>query len=346
MPAPSQPNLVPAAARRQVAEADRLIAELNAPPVAPSAAPQPAPQPQVVPQPQPAPPPNPQLQQPPAPPPTFEELYNAERQRYSALQGKYNTETRLLREQNEQNATLVSQLLERAPTPAAPASPAPPTLTPEERMRALGATAKDIEEYGELLPLVARMAENMLKPTLAKLDAELRTIQQSQGTLSQEAIHARKDMFFTTLDRDVTNWRLINEAPHFLDWLNLIEVFSGVSRRKSLTDAYNRLDAARVAAIFQAYVREYPDQSRAPGAPPVDPATLLAPEIRGDAVRAPGGSGGKRIWSESEISDFYTRVRKKLVSKADYDSMQAEIALATSEGRIKPNRIDHHANSR
>lgn len=352
--APSQPGLLPPAVRAQVAEANRLIQDLNAPPQ-PGAAPvSPAAQPQAYQAPTnppvqqspraAAPPPSPQALQHAAEPPVdmAEQLRRSEA-RYQSLQGKYNAETGVLRAQLEQNTALVTQLLERENRPAPAAAPVAPQ-TPEERMRALGATDKDIEEYGDLLPLVAKLAENMVRPTLTKLEGELNKIAQGQGQIVQQTRASRVSSLEAQLDAALPTWRAINESAEFLDWLGITDIFSGVTRRVALTDAYNKLDAARVQAIFVAYAREYPDHARAPGAAQVDPVTLVAPDIRGGHGAAPEGAGGKRTWSESEITDFYAKVRKKLVSPEEYKRMMVEIAQASAEGRIVPTRRFAHAN--
>lgn len=352
--APSQPGLLPAAVRAQVEEANRLVAELNAPPAQPNAAPVPQLNQGQPPQWQPASP----TQQPPraAAPPSPQLLQQHQEQpvdlaeqlrrseaRYNSLQGKYNSETAQLRGQVEQNTALVAQLLERTAPPIAPA-PAPVQLTPEERVRQLGATDKQIEEYGELLPLMVQLAENMARPTIAKLESEIARLQQGTAQAVSQSRQGRLDSMYSQLDAALPTWRLINDAHEFLDWLGITDTFSGVTRRVALTDAFNKLDAARVVAIFQAYAREYPDAARAPGAPQVDAGTLLAPDLRGGGAPAPEGAGGKRTWSESEIADFYTRVRKRLVSAEEYKRMSDEIARASAEGRIQPTRRMRYAN--
>ncbi|HXS14426.1 MAG TPA: hypothetical protein VN734_17135 [Acidobacteriaceae bacterium] len=352
-PAPGHTNL-PAAVRAQVAEAHRLVAELNAPPPQPGAAPvspaaQPPAQPAAsVPPAQPS--PHPGAAPPPSPGAVADATQDADLReqlrrseaRFSTLQGKYNAETEMLRQQLNQNTQLMTEMLARDRAAPPPAPPAP--VTPEDRVRSLGATDKEIEEYGDLLPLVARLAENMVKPTIEKLNTELARLNQTTVRVAQDARRGSVASLEAQLDAAVPTWRQINESQEFLDWLGITDIFSGVTRRVALTDAYNKLDAARVVAIFQAYVREYPAQARAPGAAPVDPATLVAPEVRGGPPAAPEGSGGKRMLSESEIADFYARVRKKQVSPEQYQAFMQEIARASAEGRIVPTRRMRHAN--
>lgn len=358
--APSGVKL-PAGVRAQVEEANRLIAELNAPPAgAPGNAgtqgtPGTSGTPGTV-----SSPGNPGLRPdlaaraaaPPAPPapepvPDAAEQLRQANARYAALQGKYNSETAQMRAQLGQQTELVSQLLARdqAPPPAAAAPPA--QQTPEEYLKSLGATDADLKDYGELLPILVRIAQNMYRPTIEKLEGELKQLRGTANNQTQQLAITRREAIFQALDVAVPTWRAVNESQEFLDWLKVHDIFAGVSRQVALTTAFKNLDQARVVGIFEAYAREYPELARAPNAPIVDAGTLVAPEIRGDQPpAAPEGNGSKKIWSEAEIRNFYTRVRKKQVSPEAYRQFQAEIALATQEGRVRPDRLDFHANSR
>lgn len=345
--APSQPGLLPPAARRQVEEANRMVAELKgkghmtggdppvAQPAAPAVAAQPAPSVAAV------------AAAPPAAEPTVEQRLALSEQRYASLKGKFDQEIGATRQINAEQSRLITQLLDREPAaPAAAAAPAAPQ-TPAEILKSLGATDKEIEDYGELLPIVARLAQNMFRPTLQKLETELAAVRAAAGTTSKELVKTKQAEVFHALDAACPNWRVINEEQEFLDWLSIVDIFSGVTRRVALTSAFNALDANRVSGIFQAYVREDARRGTASGGPTVDAESLVAPgSPRGGATAAPGGAGGKKIWSEQEIKNFYTRVRKKQVSAEDYASISQEIAVAVAEGRVKPDRVDIHQNSR
>jgi hypothetical protein len=341
---------VPAAARRQVDEANRMVAELrqqqgapaqdgnpaNPAPNSQATAPAPA-------QPGLAPPAAAQVQ-----PETPDQVIARLQARYDTLAGKYNAETGQLRDQLNQANRTTAALLEREQPPApAAAAPAPAPLTPVEQLKALGITDKQIEDYGDLLPLVAQMASNMYKPTIAKLENELNAMRQATGQVSKTLVESKQNDVFDALDRGVPTWRKINEDPHFLDWLNITDIFAGVTRRVALSSAWNALDSQRVVGIFQAYTREHPEAARTAGGPTIDPATLVAPQTRGgEGGGAPEGAGGKRQIHESEIAEFYTRVRKRLVKPDDYARLSAEYSLAASEGRVIPTRRDFHGNAR
>lgn len=340
---------LPPAARRQVEEANRLVADMRqqagAPPQDGNPA-NPAPNSQATApapvQPALAPPVAAQVQ-----PETDAQVIARLQARYDTLAGKYNAETGQLRDQlNHANRTTAA-LLEQNQAPAAPAAPAPAALTPIEQLKALGITDKQIEDYGDLLPLVAQMASNMYKPTIQKLENELDQMRRATGQVSQSLVQSKQQDVFDALDRGVPTWRKINEDPHFLDWLNITDIFAGVTRRVALSSAWQALDSQRVVGIFQAYTREHPEAARTAGGPMVDSATLLAPQTRGgEGGGAPEGAGGKRQIHESEIAEFYTRVRKRLVKPDDYTRLSAEYSLAASEGRVIPTRRDFHGNAR
>ena len=366
MTAPATPSNVklPAAAQRQVDAAAAAIAALNAAPgdaaaaqilasaVARGDGSRPTREPAATPPPPDAAAATPGSQPPPAatevpPAPSIEEQLRVANARYSALQGKYNSETAELRARYEETNMMARDLLaaRTAPTPAA--VPPAAALSPEDFLKTLGATDGDIKDYGELLPIVVRLAQNMYNPTLQKLQTEVDQLRASATRAQTASVEDRKQAIWDELDEKLPAWRLINESDHFLDWLRIVDIFSGVTRHVALASAFKNLDRARVVGIFQAYAREYPDVARAPDAPLVDPATLVAPPVRGDQPpAAPEGSGSKKIWTEAEIRHFYTRVRKKLVSTAEYKQFQDDIAAATREGRVAPERPDFHANAR
>jgi hypothetical protein len=333
-PAPGGAKL-PSAVQKQVDTANQMIKDLNTPPAGdePPAAPPGAPA-------------GPSPGAAAAPPAVSEaERLRLAEARYAALQGKYNAETSAMRNQMEENSLLVRDLLSRQPTTQPPAQVPSAPQSPEDFLKSLGATDTDIKDYGELLPIVVRLAQNMYQPTIGKLENELRQLRQAATQNATSSIENRKQDIWDALDRAVSQWRVINESDHFLDWLRIVDIFSGVTRHVALASAFKNLDRARVVAIFEAYATEHPEQARAPGAPIVDPATLVVPQTQGGQPPAtPQGSGSKRVISETEIRNFYTRVRKKQVSAEEYARFQAEVALATAEGRVKPDRPDIHAN--
>ena len=358
-PAPLPPqNNLPPAIRRQVESANALIAELNAKPgqipagtevqVMPGSerpGTDPTGQNQRW---QPAPPSataQPHAEQPASPPPPAPESaeVNPWEHRYRSLQGKYNAEITTLRGILESQQKTMDKLVEqRQSTVAAPPAPEP---TPEEYLRSLGITDKEMEDYGESLHIMAKLAQNMIRPTAAKLERELAKTKEAAGTVAKAQMETGQQALIAALASSVPDYAQINEDENFLAWLDHVDIFSGSSRRQGLMAAFENLDTARVIGIFEKFKQE-DSARRSTSGPTVNRETLIAPGVpRGGAAEAPGGAQGKRVLSESEIRDFYSRVRRKQVSPEQYQQFSAEIAAATAEGRIRPDRRDHHANS-
>lgn len=354
-PVPAPQNNMPPAVRAQVAAANALMAQLNAKPGQVPA----GTEVQVMPenltpganeinartQWQPATPAAAAAPVAPAPSPELAAAPEPEdfRQKYSTLQGKYNAEMKAMRDIMSAQQQTMDKLIENRQSTVAPAAPvAPPSA--EEYLKSLGVSDKEIEDYGELLPIMAKMAQNMFKPTAAKLEAELARTKQAAGTVANAQMKSARESLFAYMDARVPAWRVINEHENFLAWLEQVDIFSGTSRRQSLASAFEALDSARVGGIFERFMQE-DSASRSTSGPTIDPQTLIAPGVpRGGAAEAPGGATGKRILSESEIKDFYTRVRQKRVTPEQYQQFSAEIAAAVSEGRVRPDRRDHHEN--
>lgn len=364
--APSSSHLPPAA-RKQVKEANRLIAELHAPPQAVAAPPGADPaNPEGLPSVTIATPPAaaaPAATQP-APPaadpsaaapgevpvatsPPAADPYEA---RYKSLKGKYDKTEREMAELRgrfgaleEMNRTLL-EAASRPPTGAQPPAP----MKPEEQFRALGITDKEITDYGpELLDVVARVARNLSAGELQALRNEVAQLKQNVGNVSKTVGQNAADRVYAELNAKVgPEWVAINSSDEFLAWLQEPDVFSGSRRLEGLQNAFQAADAARVVAIFKAYQGKTPTGSTSqPDPPAISRETLIAPgQGRGGAGEAPGATGGK-IWSEQEISDFYQRARKGRISPADHATTEQEIVRAIAEGRVRASRPNHHSNS-
>ena len=330
---------VPAAALKQVKEANRLIAELNAPPGQ-----QPIPRNSAF---QPAAPAAPAASATPvaAPAPAPDPLKELEH-KFSVLQGKYNAETSRMmgvaQALQSENAALL-QRLSQQPAPAAPAPRA------EDQFNTSVVTAKEREEYGEeLVNLMARIAKANSQGEVTQLRQELSRMQGAVAETQQIGVAARANQVWTMLDAQVPNWRTINVSQQFVDWLENVDIMSGVARKIGLTNAFSAGNGPRVVGIFKRFLEEDSHTGPTPrSAAPVDQGTLVAPDSpRGGGGDAPNGQSGK-IWSEQEIDEFYSRVQRKRIPADEAKAIEADILAALRDGRIVPRRDDRHiANSR
>lgn len=359
---------VPAAARRQIKEANRLIAEqqlkgVAPPPQALSPVPgvQPAPQQinlQPVPEfpsvgadpsqfsapPQPAAP----AAQPPqaeVPPPGAQPVGENFEHKFKVLQGKYTSETKRLRSQVDQLSQTVNNLAAQraAPAPAPAAAPAAPT-TPEERALAAGISKKELEEYGpELVDMIMRVATNLSAPQIRSIAAEQQRLAGVVNVSAQNFQRSARDMLYEQLVDQVPDWEAVNLNEEFLDWLGEDDIFSGTSRKVGLMKAFEGNDARRVIQIFKAFKAEDERARSTTRDPIVDPVTLIAPgtPAGGSSTPAQPGSSGEFI-HEAEIGEFFNAVRMGKIKGDARKTREAAINLAISQGRVIPTHNDRH----
>jgi hypothetical protein len=342
------PSNLPAAARKQVKAANQLIAELNAPPGSATPNLTAATRPGFVP----ASTPPAAASTPPAAPapsaaavvaPPQEDPVKALEHKFNVLAGKYNAETSRLMGQvealREENQRIRAQ----------PAAPAP--VRPEQQFDLSTVTAKEREEFGEeLVQLMARIAKANSGQEVRLLQAEVNRLKGSVQQTVQIGSETRMEKVWNMLDAWRNDWRVINDSQQFLDWLQNIDIMSGRPRQEGLTAAFESGDGTRVTGIFKRFVEEdssfRPTAQPTPPAAQVDQATLVAPSPpRGGSEVAPNGSSG-RIFSEQEISDFYSRVQRGRITPEEKASTEKEIMAAVAANRVRPNRDERHlANS-
>lgn len=266
-------------------------------------------------------------------------------QRYRTLQGKYDSEIGMLRGQVGSMERLLATLNNPAPQqqPQAPPAGAPVQFNEQ-----------DVELYGEdLLEAASRAAE-------AKLEARYgKTIQNLQQHVSQLSGRADEDRVFRELDSDpelAGHWRGLNTNPQFIEWLQAIDPFSGVSRNTMLQHAYTNGDVMRTGRFFKSFMAEH----TAPPATAMAPQTASSPARysnggygngaaaggpRLEEMAAPGRAAGSgagngapqaRLWSRPDITAFYrARTQGKFKGReAEADRLEADLLRASDEGRL------------
>lgn len=326
---------LPRQIRKQITEAEQILAELNA---KPGEAPQP-PAPAGEPANEPAPPVEDVIQptespadspvEQPANTPTPGEDFE---QKYRVLQGKYDKETAELRtdgiRKNERLAVL-EQLLANMSKPPEVVPTAQPA-TPKKFVK-----KEDLEEYGQdMVDFVQRAAREIAEVEVDRVRRENAELRDSVG---RNIAQSDRERMMQQLNHDVPEWEQINVADKFLAWLEEVDIFSGLKRRDALTKAYTINDAARVVGIFKAFKREDSTTDPAPTptarTPAVDKGTLVAPGTpKSSGVAAPGDN--KRTWKQAEIAEFYERKRRGKIPADVALATEREIAVATREGRV------------
>ena len=304
--------------RRQAEEAEKRIAEIASgntgkpAPAVTESAPQPA---------QPAAPVEPQ----PAPNALDEAKKEAEswKQRYTVLQGKYNSEvprlTEELRAANDKIAELTAKAAEKAEPPLSDADR-------EALNERFGADMVDM-----VIGLVQKGVKKEVDPWREKAEAAANLAKHNATTAAKtqsQLYWGRVDALLADAGLD---FETVNNDPGFIAWLGEPDGLSGSTRMKSLEKAQADMNADLTAQFFTTYAK---------GLPKGD-ATSLEQQIQ-----PPAGSGGgdaldphkgKKVWTRADIEQFYTDKRKGVYrgKEKEADGIEADIFAARREGRIR-----------
>lgn len=268
--------------------------------------------------------------------------------KYSALKGKYDAEIPRMRAEVDGLQSVLASLNDdprKEPARDAPADPAKPLnlLTEEER-----------RDYGEdFIDVVHRAAQEALKPTLAKLEEENKSLRNQLGGVSQKVAQTQQADVKAVLSREVEDWQIINRDERFHQWLEQKAPYSNQIKGVLLRSAFDRGDAAEVVAFFKGFLAEHAatqptvEPTLAPtDEPPLEPtagngkvdlATLAGPG-KGKAV--PNANSTPKegpIWTRAEIAAFYKDVNKGNFKgrDAEKDRYEKDIMRAQEENRIR-----------
>lgn len=286
---------------------------------------------------EPAPPPQPQPPSTPQPGPEVDE--GTWKNRYEAMLGRFRDATTQLSAAQARMEALENMLATVQTAPRTPAA---------EPVRFL--TKKDEEDMGpEMIDFVKRAAQEVAGTKIAELEATVQDLtRRLQGTVQQVETETRASMH-AKLAEKLPNWQEINHDPDFHAWLTLQDPYSGVMRKKLLTDAYAQNQTARVLSIFQGFVSETaalrpaaPTEALPPapapqGQQPTRPTLEeLAAPGRARTAAAPSAPAEKQIIRTSDINNFWAAVRRGAYKGREELQRQheEELNLAMREGRI------------
>jgi hypothetical protein len=257
-----------------------------------------------------------------------------------------------MRGRNDRNERIVQQLTSQvssmqsvmATMSTPPASGDPAAAVPVSR----SITDDEEREYGsEFLDVVGRQARDAFNPEVAAIKKQMDSLQSRlNGVTGVVSADARTRMF-TALDERIPAWRVTNDDPNFLSWLQLPDPYSGAIRQGLLNAAFERNDGSRVLAFFNGFLAEEAAVDPAPSVPDLaasDP--LPAPKVPLADLAAPGRAktpaGGtppveKPIISRAQIAQFYADVNSGKYRGRDAEKNENEqiIFSAQAEGRLR-----------
>ena len=195
---------------------------------------------------------------------------------------------------------------------ASQASPAPSPIKPEE-----------VEQYGaEFIDMVKRVARAENPGVDGNVKKQLEEVSEQQRRVARQA-------FFAELNRDAPQWEKLNTDQDFLDHLSGLDPYTGRPRQELFDDAYEKLDAWRIANFFNNF-----EQSRQPT--PVTPPPSRADQVVPNASRAGAPPPpAKRNWTTQDVARFYADVRRGAISEDEAARIEQDIFAAQAEGRLR-----------
>ena len=339
-------TVLPAAVRKQVEQADAIIARMNeeageAPegiesedtPEGAEAAPEPKQEPK-------------------------KEAKDTDWQhKYSVLQGKYDAEvprlTSDLRESQQTVRSLEDKLRKLETTVATMQEVNSPKKEPiTENL----ITQDEIDQFGpDLIDLVNRVAKQAVAPYVDKkfneVSKSVKQVGESVASTQESVAKSAREKLFDRLDSAVEGWREINRDQAFVGWLNQVDEFSGEPRGVLLRAAFERNDADRVIKFFKGFQKENAvddasdQQADAPERKQESQQSLdklVAPgQPKTGTTGAQEGSGKGRIWTRKQISDFYTEKNEFIKAHPNRDipkrlaQLEEDLFAAQRENRIR-----------
>lgn len=260
--------------------------------------------------------------------------------KFNSMKGQWQRSDAL----NQQLAARL-ETLENMLATAQAAPPVPePSITPTKYI-----TLKEEEEFGpEMVDVMRRAAREVATPEVESLRANMRALEAKLNGTTQVVEHDARTRMRTDLDRALPEWHEVNVLPEFHSWLALPDPFSGVTRKKLLTDAYEANKTSQVLAFFKGFVSELaatqpPEVQPAAASPrpgPTKPSleSLAAPGRARTAASVTPAAEKQTIYT-SDINAFYAAKRKGYYNgrEKEFEAAERELQVAMQEGRVVTN---------
>ncbi|CAB5220408.1 hypothetical protein UFOVP236_49 [uncultured Caudovirales phage] len=236
-------------------------------------------------------------------------------QRYRSLVGKYNAEVpRLVAGNRELTTKLQSMEKEIDAIKASKHTPRESLVKPEE-----------VQEFGEpLVDLIRRAARD----EVSSKDAEIAALQAKLERFEATTTKTAEIDFYERLGNSVPDWEVINKDDGFLKWLGEYDELTGLQRQDSLDDAVRLQDASRAARFFN----KWKDMGKTQAA---TSSRSLESQVVPDTVNSTSTPVGKKIWTRTEIQDFYQKAKRGEIADDKMIAIEADIHAAHLEKRIR-----------
>lgn len=196
----------------------------------------------------------------------------------------------------------------------------------------------------EMADAILKAIDGRMDSLQAAVDKQLEPVNK---TASDAQSNSSQTAFTVGLDREVPNWREIDQNQKWLAWLAERDPFARRTRQDLITEAFKDGDVEGVAGFFKAF-KDLSGKSDPPPAadPNPDKGAQNADQGRSDAdlesqvtPSQTGGSlpsgGDKPTYTRKEVVQFYKDVSLGKIPAGKAAEMEQQIVAAGAEGRIR-----------
>ena len=196
-------------------------------------------------------------------------------------------------------------------------------MEPQDPTEKYGLDA-DEADYGESLWRgTEKVAQKHASEVEQRLNERLEEVQRELET-------ARHQSFLDDLRKRIPNFDAFNEDARFLGWLDQPDSLRGVMRQQLLDEAVTARDAARVAAVFEAFLTNSGVRSQSA---PTSLAAQVVPPASGSLT---ANTSGKPIYSLAQWEAAMDQAARLQTSKPQRaQQLIQELDLALREGRVR-----------
>lgn len=235
-------------------------------------------------------------------------------ERYKALQGKYNAEVPRLHAEIKDLKEEIRNALQAATTPREVEQPiAPPPAPPSEYIE------KIRDDYGDELA-------NAFAASKAENDALRQQVNDLLNRTDQMQSTSALAQFATMLEQRGIDFDQQNNDPLFLEWLNEIDTFSGVSKQQMLSQAFESGDLSRAAEFFTAYAGQQVTSQKIEPKP--KPSMEEHVTVKSNAAPKENVMDTPVAWTQQQIREFYRNKTAGMYSPEEAERLENQLFVA------------------
>lgn len=237
----------------------------------------------------------------------------AEKHKYSVLQGKYNSEVPVLQTKIRDLESAIESLKAGAAS---------------EATRKTGEFASKLKEDLEGSETAENILGTIREETEAVKSDLLAEIKRSVQPLTEKAALTDEQKFYSGLSA-VDNWQAINKDAGFNTWLDTVDPLTGYAYRSWLNDAWHKKDATRAVEIF----KKWPGGQKKASKTQTTIEEMVSPGQKSSQTETINEPEKERI-SQAQISAFYRDVQRGKYTPEEVKKYERVLEQAVRDGRV------------